>query len=181
MGIELRPASEDDIDTLNGMVRAYYVHDGVAYEELPARRALQEIIRSEQFGRAWLIDLDKELIGYAVLTFGFSVEFHDRHAVLDENISSADHQGKGHFKEILTRLRHTATSWEELPVARAPGVGTPEPCLREERCAVPDTTRLDGTGDEFVMSRFDVGDDQSTLGRARRGRSYSLAERDGAR
>jgi len=104
MGIELRPATEDDLDTLNGMVRAYYVHDGLAYEELPARRALQEIIRTEHFGRAWLIDLDRELIGYAVLTFGFSVEFHGRHAVLDEIFLLPDHQGKGHFKEILTLI-----------------------------------------------------------------------------
>ena len=39
MGIELRPATEDHLDPLNGMVRAFYVHDGLAYEELPARRA----------------------------------------------------------------------------------------------------------------------------------------------
>jgi GNAT superfamily N-acetyltransferase len=104
MGIELRSATEDDLDTLNGMVRAYYVYDGLAYEELPARRALQEIIRTEHFGRAWLIDLDKELIGYAVLTFGFSVEFHGRHAVLDEVFLLPDHQGKGHFKEVLTLI-----------------------------------------------------------------------------
>ena len=102
MGIELRPATDDDLDTLNGLVRAYYLHDGLAYEEMPARRALQEIIRTEHFGHAWLIDLDKELIGYAVLTFGFSVEFHGRHAVLDEIFLLPDHQGKGHFKEILT-------------------------------------------------------------------------------
>ena len=30
MGIELRPATEDDLDTLNGMVRAYYVYDELA-------------------------------------------------------------------------------------------------------------------------------------------------------
>ena len=104
MAIELRLATEGDLDTLNRMVRAYYVHDGLAYEELPARRALQEIIRTKRFGRAWLIDLDKELIGYAVLTFGFSVEFHGRHAVLDEVFLLPDHQGKGHFREILALI-----------------------------------------------------------------------------
>lgn len=51
-----------------------------------------------------MIDLDKKLIGYAVLTFGFSVEFHGRHAVLDEIFLLADHRGKGHFKEILTLI-----------------------------------------------------------------------------
>jgi len=104
MGIELRPATDDDLDTLNGLVRAYYLHDGLAYEEMPARRALQEIIRTEHFGHAWLIDLDKELIGYAVLTCGFSVEFHGRHAVLDEIFLLPDHQGQGHFKEILALI-----------------------------------------------------------------------------
>ena len=50
---------------------------------------------------------------------------------------------------------------KERPVARALGVGAPEPCLRRERRAVPDVTRLDATADEFVMGRFDVRDDQS--------------------
>jgi GNAT superfamily N-acetyltransferase len=86
------------------MVRAYYAHDTLVYEELPARRALQEIVRTKPLGRAWLIDLDKALIGYAVLTFGFSVEFHGRLAVFDEVFLLPDHRGKGHFKEILTLI-----------------------------------------------------------------------------
>jgi diamine N-acetyltransferase len=104
MAIELRLATEFDLDTLSRMVRAYYMHDGLAYEELPARRALHEIIRTKRFGRAWLIDLDKELIGYAVLTFGFSVEFYGRHAVLDEVFLLPDHQGKGYFRKILALI-----------------------------------------------------------------------------
>jgi hypothetical protein len=55
-GIELQPAAEGDLDTLNRMIRAYYAHDGLVYEELPTRRALQEIIRTKHLGRAWLID-----------------------------------------------------------------------------------------------------------------------------
>ena len=39
MGIELRPAIEGDLDTLARMVRAYYAHGGLDYEDLPARHA----------------------------------------------------------------------------------------------------------------------------------------------
>jgi ribosomal protein S18 acetylase RimI-like enzyme len=82
------------------MVRAYYEQDGLVYEDLPARQALRELLRTERFGRVWWIDLDKKTIGYAVLTFGFSVEFHGRDAVLDEVYILPDHRGKGHFSEI---------------------------------------------------------------------------------
>lgn len=104
MGIELRPVIEGDLDMLAGMVRAYYEHDGSVYDDMPARQALRELILTERFGRAWWIDLDKKTIGYAVLTFGFSVEFHGRDAVLDEMYLLPDHQGKGHFTEVLALI-----------------------------------------------------------------------------
>ena len=46
---------------------------------------------------------------------------------------------------------------------------------------MPHISGVDAAADEVVMGRFDVGDDQRTLGRARRGRGDSLAERDLAR
>ncbi|HEX6523546.1 MAG TPA: hypothetical protein VF070_26635 [Streptosporangiaceae bacterium] len=42
---------------------------------------------------------------------------------------------------------------------------------------MPDLTGVNAAAGEFVMGRFDVGDDQPTLGRARRGRREPGAER----
>jgi diamine N-acetyltransferase len=81
-----------------------YEHDGLVYDDMPARQALRELLLTERFGRAWWIELDKKTIGYAVLTFGFSVEFHGRDAVLDEMYLLPDHQGKGHFTEVLALI-----------------------------------------------------------------------------
>ena len=67
---------------------------------------------------------------------------------------------------------------EERPVAGALRVGAGLPCLTGKRGAVPNVTRVDAAADEVVMGRFDVGDDQRSLGRARRGRRDSVAERD---
>src|SRR5215831_14635850 len=67
------------------------------------------------------------------------------------------------------------------PVARVLRIRAAEPCLRRKRCAVPHLTRLDATADEFVTGCLDIGDNQAPFGRARRGRSYSLAECDRAR
>src|SRR5215472_7467126 len=70
---------------------------------------------------------------------------------------------------------------EERPVARALGIRAAEPRLHGERRAMPHPTCVYATADEFGMGSCDVGNDQRTDGRARRGRSYSLAERDRAR
>ena len=66
----------------------------------------------------------------------------------------------------------------ERPVASALGVGARLPCLDRERRAVPDIAGVDATAGEFVVGRYDVGDGQPALGRARRGRGESGAERD---
>src|ERR1039457_3352020 len=70
---------------------------------------------------------------------------------------------------------------EERPVAGALRVGTGLPSFGGKRRAVPDLARVEATAGEFVMGRFDVGDDQPPLGRARRGRRESRAERDRGR
>src|SRR6185312_1084725 len=67
---------------------------------------------------------------------------------------------------------------EERSVAGAFGVGAGLPRLDWERWAVPDVAHVDPTTDEFVVCRFDVGDDQACLGRAGRGGRESLAESD---
>src|SRR5215470_12120631 len=69
----------------------------------------------------------------------------------------------------------------ERPVAGAFGVGAGLPCLQRERRAVPDLAGVDAAAGEFVVGRYDVGDDQPPLGRARRGRGESLAKRDRGR
>src|SRR5580704_9859952 len=80
------------------------------------------------------------------------------------------------YPRIVVRI----VEGEEGSVARALGVGTAEPRLRGKRGPVPHLTRIDATANEFVAGRFDVGDDQCPLGRARRAGNYSLAEGDGA-
>src|ERR1700678_888913 len=69
---------------------------------------------------------------------------------------------------------------EERSVARALGVRPWKACFHRERRAVPHLTHPDATVGEFLMCRFDVGDNQRAHGGSRRGRSYSVAEGHGA-
>jgi len=96
-----KPASSDEIETLIVMMRDFYAHEGLKFDEAAARRALQTIIDNKNFGRVFLILVADEIAGYAVLTFGFSLEFHGRDAFVDELYLRQERRGQGIGKRAL--------------------------------------------------------------------------------
>jgi GNAT superfamily N-acetyltransferase len=100
-----KPATSDDVETLIVMMRDLYAHDGLApLDEAGARRALLGVIGDDTFGRVFLILLATEVAGYAVLTFGYSLEFHGRDAFVDEIYLRAEYRGLGIGKLTLQFL-----------------------------------------------------------------------------
>ncbi|MCK6624392.1 MAG: GNAT family N-acetyltransferase [Anaerolineae bacterium] len=49
-----------------------------------SRAALGQVINDDSLGRIWLIETDHQPVGYVVVTFSYSLEFHGRDALLDE-------------------------------------------------------------------------------------------------
>jgi GNAT superfamily N-acetyltransferase len=111
MGITLRAASLVDLPLLTPLVQAHHEAAGFAYEEEPARQALQQLVTTARLGRVWWVDWEGAPIGYAVLTFSFSVEFQGQYAVLDEVYLLPEHQGKGHFKHLIALVEAHCWRW----------------------------------------------------------------------
>ena len=84
MEAEFRVASSVDLETLLSFARAFYAHERIAFDEPKARAAFRRLLEDPQFGRVWVIFGDGTPVGYSVLTFGFSIEFGGRDAILDE-------------------------------------------------------------------------------------------------
>jgi ribosomal protein S18 acetylase RimI-like enzyme len=100
-----KPATSDDVETLIVMMRDLYAHDGLGpLDEAAARRALSGVIGDDTLGRVFLILLANEAVGYAVLTFGYSLEFHGRDAFVDEIYLRAEYRGLGIGKRALQFL-----------------------------------------------------------------------------
>lgn len=76
-------------------MREYYEFDHLTFDETVARRALEEMISNEAFGRIWLIYYADETVGYVVLTLGYSLEYGGRDAFIDEVYIRESHRGKG--------------------------------------------------------------------------------------
>ena len=84
MSVSFRFAEIADIDDLLPLLQDFYSFERLPYDEARLRRLLPELIENRELGRLILFEDSKELIGYMVLGFGFSLEFHGRDCFIDE-------------------------------------------------------------------------------------------------
>ena len=105
LDITFRLAELSDVPQLLEFIQAYYAFDGLGYAEETSTKALRQLICSEQLGRIWLILLDGTAVGYAALTFGFSVEVGGRDAFIDELFLIEAARGKGIGTRVMDFLR----------------------------------------------------------------------------
>ncbi len=88
-------ASMADVSLLTEMMREFYACDGLAFDEASARAALQEILNDGSLGEVYLIALEGKVVGYLVLTLGFSLAYHGRDAFVDEIYVREEYRGQG--------------------------------------------------------------------------------------
>ncbi|MBL8161489.1 MAG: GNAT family N-acetyltransferase [Anaerolineae bacterium] len=93
--IEFRLGNPDDLERFLPLIQAYYRYDNHEYDEAKVRRALNGLLHDARSGLAWLIEDQDEAVGYAVVCFGYSLEFGGRDAFIDELYLDEQHRGQG--------------------------------------------------------------------------------------
>jgi ribosomal protein S18 acetylase RimI-like enzyme len=84
--VQFRPAAAEDESALLRMMRSLAEQEPGAYffDEPVVREVLRKFLANPDLGQAWVF-LDRETpVGYIVLTFGYSFEFHGRDSFIDE-------------------------------------------------------------------------------------------------
>jgi ribosomal protein S18 acetylase RimI-like enzyme len=92
---EFHQAKSADIDTLMEFMRQFYAIDQYLFDEQAARTTLEKIVDNSSLGRVWLISHEDEAIGYLIITFGYSLEYHGRDAFIDELFIMASYRNQG--------------------------------------------------------------------------------------
>ena len=95
MSVRFSLAGPDDEGLVLSLMREFYEIEHLDFAEEPARRALRQILESHQHGVVALMHAGEEIAGYLVLTFGFSLEFHGRDALMDELYVREAYRGRG--------------------------------------------------------------------------------------
>lgn len=114
-GGSFRAVTGSDVGTLLEFMRALYQEDGsTPLEPDAAEAALRRLLDAPERGMVWLIRRHEQPVGYLVLTWGYSLEFHGRDAFIDELYVAPSARGQG--------LGRQAVEWAET-VCRAHGAG----------------------------------------------------------
>lgn len=84
--LEFREAIPGDEAVLLSMMRALAGQDPevIPFDESAARAAFHRFLSLPAFGRIWLLYTGADLIGYIILTVGYSFEFRGHDAFIDE-------------------------------------------------------------------------------------------------
>jgi diamine N-acetyltransferase len=101
MEINFKFADNSDTETLIQFIQEFYEYEGLKYDETIIRAALAGIFKDGSLGRVWLIQQGKQAVGYIVLTFGYSLEYRGRDAMIDEFYIRETYRGQGVGKKTI--------------------------------------------------------------------------------
>ncbi|WP_425615254.1 N-acetyltransferase family protein [Anatilimnocola sp. NA78] len=91
----VRRATLDDAQKLIEFVEHLYREESLQFHAERCHAALQALLQSEQLGFVIVGCVEQELAAYAVTTYGYSLEFGGRFALLDEIFVQPAYRGQG--------------------------------------------------------------------------------------
>jgi GNAT superfamily N-acetyltransferase len=109
---EIRYATNADEQQLLSLIRQYYAEDGYVFCEKRAHRAIKRLLADRALGRIWVMAAEHKIVGYVVLTLGFSLEYLGRDAFLDEIYVTPEWRGRGLGKRALRLVEDTCRELE---------------------------------------------------------------------
>jgi ribosomal protein S18 acetylase RimI-like enzyme len=104
MTVTLRAATPADLDAVLPRTCALNAHEGIEVPLAKLRAALATLLANAALGRVWLIERDNMTVGYAIVTFGFDLEFAGRDAFLTEIWVDESERCRGVGKAALALL-----------------------------------------------------------------------------
>jgi len=110
MNLRFHHIEDDDVETVVGLMREYYAYDNLAYDENVARSGVMTLLRDQDLGRIWLLLDGDRVLGYVVLAFSFSLEFHGVKGFVDELYIREEFRGKGIGGRTLEFLAEVSRS-----------------------------------------------------------------------
>ncbi len=110
LNLRFREASSQDEGLLIPMMRnlAEQEPGKIKFNETAARAAFRQFLSLPNFGRVWFLHKDAALVGYIILTVGFSFEFRGHDAFIDELFIVASHRRRGYGRQAVAFVEQQA-------------------------------------------------------------------------
>src|ERR1700704_5336839 len=96
-----RLAQLADLEAVLALHRDFFEEDHYPFHEEETRANLARLLSEPSLGRVFVLEEGWVPAGYLVLTFGCSLEFSGRNALVDELYVAPGHRGRGHGTRAL--------------------------------------------------------------------------------
>jgi GNAT superfamily N-acetyltransferase len=97
-------AGPEAADAILPLMEKFYAEERYPFDPAKARSALEPFLADPALGRVWLIRDGSAILGYFVLTLGWSLEYGGRDAFVDELFVLPSHRGRGLGRSALERM-----------------------------------------------------------------------------
>lgn len=101
----MRQASKEDMPRLVALMKEFYAESAMAFDPTAAAGAFETLLSDDRLGKVWLIQAGGDDVGYAVLTFSYSMEFSGQNAFLDDLFIRSAFRGAGLGTAALAEVR----------------------------------------------------------------------------
>jgi GNAT superfamily N-acetyltransferase len=101
VSIHYRIAEISDLAILIELVRGFHKNEKLPFDENIDADVLRNFLADESLGKAYLVQQEDEVLGYIILTLGYSLEYRGRDAFIDEFYIRPTHRGKGIGTQML--------------------------------------------------------------------------------
>lgn len=129
MSIHYRVAAIADLAILLELVQEFHKCEKLPFDKNIDSDVLRHFLADESLGKAYLVEQENEVIGYIILTLGYSLEYRGRDAFIDELYIRPTHRGKGIGTQTLAfaedacrdlgvRVLHLEVDFENLDAQR---------------------------------------------------------------
>ena len=108
--VQIRFATSADIQRLLPLVREFYEYERLQLNETRYVELAQMLVAHPDLGRMMVVEESGELVGYAVVGFGFSLEFGGRDALLDEFYVHEPYRGRGIGTKVMEAVEELCRS-----------------------------------------------------------------------
>ncbi len=102
---DIKTATSQNLEDLLPLMRAYHDFEEISMSDVERRNAVSPLLTDAALGRIWLVRIQEKVIGYIVITFGYSIELGGRDAYLDEFFISEPNRGLGVGSKVIARVK----------------------------------------------------------------------------
>ena len=104
----VRGAGSRDLDALLALVEQFQEFERIPYDAAAARHNLAHLLDEPLLGQVLLTELDGQPIGYAILTYGYDLEFGGMDAYLTDLFLVESERDRGIGSWLLGRVEEAA-------------------------------------------------------------------------